>query len=760
MSFGYYSLNNINQAVGSGSVNITGQNPVIVQQTLSSANIYLYENPTDTINFNAFNKSLNVNNLVVNGSFVGTTGAFSNLQVNTMTGGTGYFTDLSAQSMTGATCYFDTYLNLPVDPFNIPATQVQFSDGTSSTGSSNFTYSNDILSVQSMTGGSLTFNTGTFQLLSTQSMTGGSLTFNTGTFQSLSVQSMTGSSCFFDTYLNLPQSTGPSIPILPANQVYFSNGVSQTGSSNLIWNESTSSMSLRNQSGGPVYLFLDSSNGNSNISFADGGVSKVRYYYNNGYIVLMDEANTHPYLFGFQMTGANEFRVCSEAAIGGYSFIGENTQNNKYYNGDSLQVFPSQRNLTSQDTSLSLFCGTGSTSSLNFYAFTGPFNNRVSTNQNFIRNSNNTLDICSSQVSSPFISMSNDKKDSFTTLKRLDFGGSLYPDVDITHNIGTYNKRWNKIYATDLFLSNSSLYFGGTGTTDSSAISAAQGVDVSDPNLYINETGANVISTDWFVANQGIVVSGDSIVQATRLYTGNLLLEELPSISTGPNATGSNIGALGFHNNDYYGWDTNGLAWNKLAYYTPITGAYNPYELRYNNTLDQTTKVIADIYNIQDTNSSLLNQTGAQSLFKSPHTTVEFSEGLYNFNGVFAFLTNNTSKTVSFQMTPTTGTIENTVFIITTNGFSSTGSLVFSQQSVGFLAQGGTGPLNIAPSSSATTYRCFYQGNIWVSNNTKIQPSISMSALPGGSAIIAGGSYISFRQLSSSSTTYSQGNWS
>jgi len=71
MSYGYYSLNNLSQAVGSSSLNITGEDPIIVQQTLSSANIYLYENPVDVINFNAFNKSLSVNNLIVNGSYTG-----------------------------------------------------------------------------------------------------------------------------------------------------------------------------------------------------------------------------------------------------------------------------------------------------------------------------------------------------------------------------------------------------------------------------------------------------------------------------------------------------------------------------------------------------------------------------------------------------------------------------------------------------------------------------------------------------------------
>jgi hypothetical protein len=192
MSYGYYSLNNINTGNGSGGsdLTITAQTPLLVQQTLTTANIRLFESPLNTINFNTYNKSLNTKDLTVNGTLVAPSGAF---------------TSLRATSMTGGTAYFDTYLNLPTDPFNVPSTRVLFSQGSGATGSQNFTFANDTLSIQSITGSSAHIN-------------------------SVNVQSLTGTTCYFDTYLNLPTD-----PVIPLGEIYFSNGSGLTGSNNFTY---------------------------------------------------------------------------------------------------------------------------------------------------------------------------------------------------------------------------------------------------------------------------------------------------------------------------------------------------------------------------------------------------------------------------------------------------------------------------------------------------------------------------------------------
>jgi hypothetical protein len=129
------------------------------------------------------------------------------------------------------------------------------------------------------------------------------------------------------------------------------------------------------------------------------------------------------------------------------------------------------------------------------------------------------------------------------------------------------------------------VYFGGNEPGESSVINAAQGVDVSDANLNISETGANIVSTDWFVANQGIVVSGDSIVQANRLYTGNVLLESYPNLATGPNATGTNIGALAYQYTGtvgtYYTRNTTNNTWEAINR-SQATGPHR--SIQYNNS--------------------------------------------------------------------------------------------------------------------------------------------------------------------------------
>jgi hypothetical protein len=192
MSYGYYSLNNINTGNGSGGsdLTITAQTPLLVQQTLTTANIRLFESPLNTINFNTYNKSLNTKDLTVNGTLVAPSGAF---------------TSLRATSMTGGTAYFDTYLNLPTDPFNVPSTRVLFSQGSGATGSPNFTFANNTLSIQSITGSSAHIN-------------------------SVNVQSLTGTTCYFDTYLNLPND-----PVIPLGEIYFSNGSGLTGSNNFTY---------------------------------------------------------------------------------------------------------------------------------------------------------------------------------------------------------------------------------------------------------------------------------------------------------------------------------------------------------------------------------------------------------------------------------------------------------------------------------------------------------------------------------------------
>jgi len=129
------------------------------------------------------------------------------------------------------------------------------------------------------------------------------------------------------------------------------------------------------------------------------------------------------------------------------------------------------------------------------------------------------------------------------------------------------------------------VYFGGNEPGESSIINAAQGVDVSDANLNISETGANIVSTDWFVANQGIVVSGDSIVQANRLYTGNVLLESYPDLATGPNCTGTNIGVLAYQftggRGTYYTRNVANNTWEAINR-SQATGPHR--SIQYNNS--------------------------------------------------------------------------------------------------------------------------------------------------------------------------------
>ena len=266
MSYGYYSLNNLNTGIGSGSsLTVSAQTPLIVNQTLTEANIRLFESPLNTINFNTYGKSLHAKNIIVN---------------DTLTAPSGAFTSLRTTSITGTTAYFDTYLNLPNDPFNIPSTRVLFSATGQATGSPNFTFANNTLSIQSITGSSAHINTVNVQsltgttayfdtylnlpndpfnipstrvlfsatgqatgspnftfannTLSIQSITGSSARINT-----VNVQSLTGTTCYFDTYLNLP-----SDPVIPANEIYFSNGVSLTGSSKFTYGNPENTLSF------------------------------------------------------------------------------------------------------------------------------------------------------------------------------------------------------------------------------------------------------------------------------------------------------------------------------------------------------------------------------------------------------------------------------------------------------------------------------------------------------------------------------------
>jgi len=68
MSYGYYSLNNLNNVCSGGgtSQTILGEDPVIVQTVGSTSTISLYESSPNYINFEAFDKSLRVDTIYAN----------------------------------------------------------------------------------------------------------------------------------------------------------------------------------------------------------------------------------------------------------------------------------------------------------------------------------------------------------------------------------------------------------------------------------------------------------------------------------------------------------------------------------------------------------------------------------------------------------------------------------------------------------------------------------------------------------------------
>lgn len=116
MSYGRYSLNNINQICSGGggtgaAYTVSGTEPVFVIQTGNDYNVSLYENPAHTINFAAFDKSLAVMTLDAHVDvraplFTGASANFSTLQFHSATGTTSNVYMSIAHSFTGANADF------------------------------------------------------------------------------------------------------------------------------------------------------------------------------------------------------------------------------------------------------------------------------------------------------------------------------------------------------------------------------------------------------------------------------------------------------------------------------------------------------------------------------------------------------------------------------------------------------------------------------------------------------------------------------
>jgi len=177
MSYGYYSLNNLTTTSGgTGDITVLGINPVEVAQSSSpnTAVISLFEAPTGTISFSAFNKSLSVINLTSVG-----TGSFNYISVSNLTGGTGYFSSISANT--------GSFNHITIDEIDCETgtfDYIQVAEMTGNTGSFNYLTNLEITSST----GNFTYidaSSGTFYYIDVKSLTGG-----TGTFDYLEVKTL------------------------------------------------------------------------------------------------------------------------------------------------------------------------------------------------------------------------------------------------------------------------------------------------------------------------------------------------------------------------------------------------------------------------------------------------------------------------------------------------------------------------------------------------------------------------------------------
>ena len=116
MSFGYYSLNGLNQIISSSSstgaaITVSGVEPVFVTQSGNDFEVSLYENPANVINFAAFDKSLAVISLdahvdVQAPLFTGAAASFYDLRAHSATGDNLSFYNIEGHSFTGPNASF------------------------------------------------------------------------------------------------------------------------------------------------------------------------------------------------------------------------------------------------------------------------------------------------------------------------------------------------------------------------------------------------------------------------------------------------------------------------------------------------------------------------------------------------------------------------------------------------------------------------------------------------------------------------------
>lgn len=170
-----YSLNNLQTITTSdgGALPVSANAPIIKTTTATNQNIFLYESATDLIDFNTYNKSLRVKDLIAN------TGTFSAVYST----GARFFslnaTGVNVDTLTATTSIFSSA------SLNAPNAFIDC-NGINSVGS------NPIRTTFGFTGGFITANSGTFQNVNTNVLTANTINISSLNIPNLSFTRATG----------------------------------------------------------------------------------------------------------------------------------------------------------------------------------------------------------------------------------------------------------------------------------------------------------------------------------------------------------------------------------------------------------------------------------------------------------------------------------------------------------------------------------------------------------------------------------------
>ena len=111
--------------------------------------------------------------------------------------------------------------------------------------------------------------------------------------------------------------------------------------------------------------------------------------------------------------------------------------------------------------------------------------------------------------------------DTDTVTFAADIGSDFTPDIDVTYNLGSANKRWHSLY-----VGGSSIYLGSLVLTDNNGTLQVSGPSGGRTNLEVNNLDAFSINTDSIEINDNYITTTDSNadLELRASGVGNVLL--------------------------------------------------------------------------------------------------------------------------------------------------------------------------------------------------------------------------------------------